>query len=143
MSLRSNATPSGNAQRINDTAGMGLHNPYSPWHSYALRGLMDTGSQRCEANELANPNITHALRKAGVEAQAPLRSCCSGPWAGSGSMDQLGRLPLRVFSIGKYAFQKKRLLGPCPDSHADSATEWHYHRVFAIFPTKAALAQLA
>jgi hypothetical protein len=28
--------------------------------------------------------------------------------AGSGSMDQLilGRLPLRVFSIGKYAFQK-------------------------------------
>ncbi len=28
--------------------------------------------------------------------------------AGSGSMDQLGRLPLRVFSIGKYAFQKSR-----------------------------------
>jgi hypothetical protein len=100
MSLRSNATPSGNAQRINDTAGMGLHMCLcSSWRSYATRGMTDTGSQRCEANELANPNITHALRKARVDAQAPLRSC--------------------------------------------SATEWHYQRVFAIFPTKAALPQLA
>ena len=79
MSLRSNATPSGNAQRINDTAGMGLHMCLcSSWRSYATRGMTDTGSQRCEANELANPNITHALRKARVDAQAPLRSCCSG-----------------------------------------------------------------
>ena len=31
-------------------------------------------------------------------------------WAGSGSMDQLGRMPLRVFSIDKYAFQKKSLV---------------------------------
>ena len=29
-------------------------------------------------------------------------------WAGSGSMDQLGRLPLRAYSIDKYAFQKKK-----------------------------------
>ncbi len=34
-------------------------------------------------------------------------SALSESWAGSGSMDQLGRLPLRVLSIGKYAFQKK------------------------------------
>jgi hypothetical protein len=27
--------------------------------------------------------------------------------AGSASVDELGRLPLRVFLIGKYAFQKK------------------------------------
>jgi hypothetical protein len=38
-----------------------------------------------------------------------LRVCHSAlSWAGSGSMDQLGRLPLRVLSIGKYAFQKKQ-----------------------------------
>ena len=29
-------------------------------------------------------------------------------WAGSGSMDQLGRLPLRAFPIGKYAFLMTR-----------------------------------
>ena len=61
----------GNAQRINDTAGMGLHMCLcSPWRSYATAGMTDTGSQRCEANELANSNITHALRKARVDAQA-------------------------------------------------------------------------
>ncbi len=35
------------------------------------------------------------------------RGPTSRGWAGSGSMDNLGRLPLRVFSIGKHAFQKK------------------------------------
>ena len=33
----------------------------------------------------------------------------AGGWAGSGSVDQLGRLPLRVSSIDKYAFLKKAL----------------------------------
>ena len=33
-------------------------------------------------------------------------------WAGSGSMGQLGRLPLWVFSVGKYAFPPKKDRSP-------------------------------
>ena len=72
MSLRSVATPSGNAQRINGTAGMGLRMCLcSPWHSCATRGMTD-GSPRCEADEITRcvrhapmhkPLSAHALQQ--------------------------------------------------------------------------------
>ena len=39
-----------------------------------------------------------------------------GPWT------NLGRLPLRVFSIGKYAFQKKSPWQVCASSHVLQVT---------------------
>ena len=85
MSLRCNVTASGNAQRTDVTAGMGLHTSgnlcspgTSPWHSYATTGMTDD-SQWCEAasEQACKPRYHHALRKACVDAQAPasLRPC--------------------------------------------------------------------
>ena len=45
--------------------------------------------------------VMSCLSIATITTSSPLRG-----WAGSGSMDQLGRLPLRVYSIDKYALQK-------------------------------------
>jgi hypothetical protein len=87
MSLRSNATPSGNAQRINDTAGMGLHMCLcSSWHSYATRGMTDTGSQRCEAGVVSvcdnpTPNYFMLLRAANQRGFCSRWSCPGRTWA--------------------------------------------------------------
>jgi hypothetical protein len=76
VSLRSNVTPSGNAQRADDTAGMGLHSPCSPWRScdsqlnvahdgrFSALGARRAGLQT---------TILSAQCEAGVDSQAPLR----------------------------------------------------------------------
>jgi hypothetical protein len=47
--------------------------PCSPWHSYATREVTD-GSQRCEASELANHDITRCTRHALMHKPLSARS---------------------------------------------------------------------
>jgi hypothetical protein len=74
--FRSNVRPSGNAQRADGTAGMGLHNPCSPWRSYdsQLNVAHDGRLSALDARPAGLRTATgRAQREAGVDPHTPLR----------------------------------------------------------------------